>query len=540
MYYKLNIIIFYIFCLLLISCAGKSNVDSASLNSTPPIEEKVPSKNITPDDRREFDMITKIFSEESNVKTFTEYKEIAVPALELYISESSNKKAAFNLYIQNAHIIPEYAFAVVKSDTKTTASYRLDHLTLQPLFDQIESYVATLERFEKDFQSLYSPTLDTYKSDFDDYLQSKKNTNMNDYWTLQCIKSVLREGVKSSSESITIVEDESNTNGAEINWTINIHDSLNGSNWETEFYSILDYLNNLLPISQKTFHSINLYAWKGDEDNENDNQFGMNLSSSISKKGATLDFILEISSYELDNNHDHQYSVIAHEYFHTYQLYQYPHEYYPIKWLMEGSAAVFESLFIQSEYKENYFSNQDCLNTDYLASPHLQENYNEPDQNYCNSVFFILVLSKKIQSESGISEQEALTKILKTFMEDPSNNLPWEGHFFDVFGFTVQEFYQHLGFYSELNNFAHSILELGQDKIVFELLLSDLYLSPSSQDDLITLESSQGEPTKLNITYAQLFFELKNNANPELGYLFKSDSFSLLPSKNLDLEAIFE
>ena len=61
---------------------------------------------------------------------------------------------------------------------------------------------------------------------------------------------------------------------------IEIHNTLEKSNWEKEFYDILNYLKNLLPISQKTYSKINLYAWKGDESNNDDNQFGMQLHDS--------------------------------------------------------------------------------------------------------------------------------------------------------------------------------------------------------------------------------------------------------------------
>ena len=73
--------------------------------------------------------------------------------------------------------------------------------------------------------------------------------------------------------------------------------------------------------------------------------------------------MMEINNNEFLRNRIHRYSVMVHEYFHTYQmtLNKHGNKYddhptsFKTKWLIEGSAASFESLYIQRHYNENYF-----------------------------------------------------------------------------------------------------------------------------------------------------------------------------------------
>ena len=66
--------------------------------------------------------------------------------------------------------------------------------------------------------------------------------------------------------------------------------------------------------------------------------------------------VLEIPNDEFTWNSMHRFSVVAHEYFHVYQM-SLSKEFYDgnieLKWLSEGTAASFESLYIQQFYSTN-------------------------------------------------------------------------------------------------------------------------------------------------------------------------------------------
>ena len=89
---------------------------------------------------------------------------------------------------------------------------------------------------------------------------------------------------------------------------------------------------------------------------------------------------MEINNNEFLQDHIHRYSVIAHEYFHTYQmtLNKHANKYddhptsFKTKWLIEGSAASFESIYIQQHYNENYFYQ---LKTKLIYRPHKPQPY---------------------------------------------------------------------------------------------------------------------------------------------------------------------
>ena len=60
--------------------------------------------------------------------------------------------------------------------------------------------------------------------------------------------------------------------------------------------------------------------------------------------------VLEIPDDEFKYNSNHRFSVIAHEYFHVYQM-SLSKQFYDgnieLKWMSEGGAASFESIYIQ-------------------------------------------------------------------------------------------------------------------------------------------------------------------------------------------------
>ena len=130
---------------------------------------------------------------------------------------------------------------------------------------------------------------------------------------------------------------------------------------------------------------------------------------------------MEINNNEFLQDHIHRYSVIAHEYFHTYQmtLNKHGNKYddhptsFKTKWLIEGSAASFESIYIQQHYNENYFlSAQDQVDPAATKNPAIFESYNShgKDTNYSSSVFLVLLVSKELQL-LGHSESQAFRLI---------------------------------------------------------------------------------------------------------------------------------
>ena len=96
------------------------------------------------------------------------------------------------------------------------------------------------------------------------------------------------------------------------------------------------------------------------------------------------------------------------------------------KWLIEGAAASFESLYTQRYFNINYFlSGQTEVDSDATQNPSMFENYDshDKDTNYSASVFLVLVLVKELQLK-GHSESKAFRLMCKDFMQaNPKKNL---------------------------------------------------------------------------------------------------------------------
>jgi hypothetical protein len=229
--------------------------------------------------------------------------------------------------------------------------------------------------------------------------------------------------------------------------------------WITEFYIIMNNLSNLIPANQNYFNELTIYAWNS---NVEDPYPGIQGGTYIGGSDDGFYMVLEINEMEFEWNHMHRYSVIAHEYFHVYQLSinepmnqpngAYNPNGFSIKWLIEGTATAFESIYVQNYYDYNYFINDlayaDISDVVY-TNPSIFENYssNSIDMNYSSSVFMVLVLVKRL-IDLGHSEEDAFRMIFKDFMLTGTMNSNWQNYFLDIFGFSVDNFYDSLQFYT--------------------------------------------------------------------------------------------
>ena len=151
------------------------------------------------------------------------------------------------------------------------------------------------------------------------------------------------------------------TNPTEFKFEYNIHSSLPTA-WVTEFYKIMKNLNNLIPVKPTNyFYKLPIYAWNSNVDKPYIDKIGDASGASISGNGASVNgkyMVLEIPSNEFKWNSMHRYSVICHEYYHAYQMSLSKNFFdgnIELKWMSEGGAATFESLYIQQYYSFNYF-----------------------------------------------------------------------------------------------------------------------------------------------------------------------------------------
>lgn len=247
-----------------------------------------------------------------------------------------------------------------------------------------------------------------------------------------------------------------------VSFTENIHESL-PSDWVSEYNIIKTDLLELLPLYQTYYTDIVVYSWK---DSVEDPYPGVSGGAYISVENndpTRKRFVLEIPEPEFTYDSFHRYSVIAHEYFHCYQMSINEHmnlpnddpDHFGIKWFVEGSAALFEGLYIRQNYNYDYTTyDQNQVDDAVFSDPVLFEKFDtsfDIDMNYSSSVFLVLALSKELQ-QRGYTEKDAFTSILKGFMSTSPQTITWEEDFSSFFGLTVDEFYATLPNYSGQTN----------------------------------------------------------------------------------------
>ena len=261
----------------------------------------------------------------------------------------------------------------------------------------------------------------------------------------------------------TTSTDTSVFNADLIDFNYYLHSSL-PDEWITEFNTIMNNLESTIPAYKRSGfpESMNIYAWNNSVPSPYTDPNGNSMQgASISGNGTDFWMVLEIPDDEFTNNSSHRYSVIAHEYFHVYQ-----HSMSPafsvgsdgefnnpnamdVKWLIEGSAAAFESLYIQENYGINYFEEGQAwgVEADVLSDPASYEFYSKQDNNYANSVFMVLALVKELENV-GFSPEKAFQSIFKVFWEQDPKNSDWKTKFEETFTIDIDTFYSSLASYS--------------------------------------------------------------------------------------------
>jgi uncharacterized repeat protein (TIGR02543 family) len=254
--------------------------------------------------------------------------------------------------------------------------------------------------------------------------------------------------------------DISNSEGIQgrdgYNFYYNISDNL-PIDWINEFKIIMENLNSVIHITPRVKTSprdgkdeMHIFAWNSNEESPFTAIIGNYGGACICGNQNGSYMVLEINSNEFIYNQIHRYSVIAHEYFHAYQINASIVEPPYLKYLMEGGAATFESLYIQQYYNINYFLDaQTSVSQLAIDSPILFETFNDDvsEINYSDSVFIFLALVKEIQKQ-GNTEIQAFKKVYVNWWKSGRTDVTKEVLFEEVFGFSIDSFYLALKSYN--------------------------------------------------------------------------------------------
>ena len=228
--------------------------------------------------------------------------------------------------------------------------------------------------------------------------------------------------------------------------------------WVAEFETIMKNLGAVLPVSER-IHSVpnvtmpfQIFAWNSVVPNPFPQIPGAGGASISGSDSLGLHMILEIPESEFTNNYLHRYSVIAHEYFHIYQI-GLSDDIMEPTWMIEGGAKVVEELYAQQYYGQSEFdSGLFPVSATVLGNPAAFEKYDRDgglvgssaDINYNSSAFMVLALVDMLKRR-GISEARAFEMVLDDFVAELPDHANWRDAFQAVFSMNVQDFYSSLG-----------------------------------------------------------------------------------------------
>ena len=235
-------------------------------------------------------------------------------------------------------------------------------------------------------------------------------------------------------------------------------DSSLPADWLAEFETIMNNLGAVLPISERihsvpdVFMPFQIFAWNSAAPNPFPQIPGASGASISGNDLLGRHMILEIPESEFTNNSLHRYAVIAHEYFHIYQI-GLSEDIMTPTWMIEGGAKVVEELYTQQYYGQSEFdSGLYPVSATVLSNPAAFEKYDRDgglvgrsaDINYNSSAFMVLALVDTLEGR-GISEARAFEMVLDDFVAALPDHANWRDAFQAVFSMNVQDFYNSLG-----------------------------------------------------------------------------------------------
>ena len=165
--------------------------------------------------------------------------------------------------------------------------------------------------------------------------------------------------------------------------------------------------------------------------------------------------VMSLQIHNTDFNDSFKYALVAHEFFHVYQMYLSNGFKQDIFWLIEGQAATIESLYLKeflndSNYIRN-FLNKDSISFDEgiqnIQNYESYDGFNSVFDLYGDITIFMNLSLAKILQDQGKTEKESFKIIFEDFWKSNPNRDNCKTKFSEIFNLELNEFYQKLNDY---------------------------------------------------------------------------------------------
>ena len=260
----------------------------------------------------------------------------------------------------------------------------------------------------------------------------------------------------------------------------NLHSSLDDfASYKDSIPSVLLRLSEMMPIEpfsdgNNQINGVSIYSWLADGTKPYLSIIGDTDQCICGVINNKLVMSLQLQEGDFDEGANFKYALLAHEFFHVYQIYLSKGFDQGVFWLIEGQAATVESLYLKefindSGYIMNFLNKNYTSFDEGIQNVESYESYNGFNSvigQYGDITIFMNLSLAKILQEQGNSEKESFKIIFEDYWKTDPNESNWKIKFNEVFGISISNFYQ------RLNDF-----KTNPENLVPEISLSDIFLN---------------------------------------------------------------
>ena len=292
------------------------------------------------------------------------------------------------------------------------------------------------------------------------------------------------EGNDSTSESLTITLNSNQTFQAlfelilPFQFEYNLHSSLDDfAFYKDSISSVFLRLSEMMPIEtyydgNNEINGVAVYSWLAGGSKPYLSIIGDTDQCICGVINNKLVMSLQLQEGDFNEGANFKYALLAHEFFHVYQIYLSKGFDQGVFWLIEGQAATVERLYLKefindSGYKMNFLNKNYTSFDEGIQNVESYESYNGFNSvigQYGDITIFMNLSLAKILQEQGNSEKESFKIIFEDYWKTDPNDSNWKIKFEEVFGISTSDFYQ------RLNEF-----KINPENLVPEISLSEIF-----------------------------------------------------------------
>ena len=292
------------------------------------------------------------------------------------------------------------------------------------------------------------------------------------------------EGNDSTSESLTITLNSNQTFQAlfelipPFQFEYNLHSSLDDfAFYKDSISSVFLRLSEMMPIEtyydgNNEINGVAVYSWLAGGSKPYLSIIGDTDQCICGVINNKLVMSLQLQEGDFNEGANFKYALLAHEFFHVYQIYLSKGFDQGVFWLIEGQAATVESLYLKefindSGYIMNFLNKNDTSFDEGIQNVESYESYNGFNSvigQYGDITIFMNLSLAKILQDQGNSEKESFKIIFEDYWKTDPNDSNWKIKFEEVFGISTSDFYQ------RLNEF-----KTNPENLVPEISLSEIF-----------------------------------------------------------------